>query len=248
MLWQSRSSVLDVIVIDESSEARSVGFKLRLAYVRLVVLALVALVLTCLTALLVVLTASRLDSPIAPEAEEVALARIAALEDSLQVQHLYLERLRTVLLGVPEGGVGSPAQPTVTVVRSSGPQVPSFPIQPPVRGIVTRGFAADAHPGVDVAGTLQSSVMAVLPGVVQVAEWTHNGGYTVIVRHPAGYASVYKHLKSMLVRQGQQVLAREPVGLLGSTGTTSTAPHLHFELWHDLAPVNPAYYIAGWSP
>lgn len=239
--------MLDVIVIDESSEARSVGFKLKLGLFRLAVVAMVAVIIICIASLLVVFSATRLHPDRVVGAEEVALTRIAALEDSLRVQHRYLEQLRTVLLGLPEGG-SSPAPSTGVVIRASGPVQAEFPVQPPVRGILTRRFETDTHPGVDVAGTLQSSVLAILPGVVQLAEWTHNGGHTVLIRHPSGFSSVYKHLKGVLVREGQRVSARDPIGLLGSTGRTSTAPHLHFELWHDLVPVNPVHYIAGWSP
>jgi len=246
MLWRSGSSALDVIVVDESSEARSVRFKLKTNYFRLVVVATAALLLTCVASLLVMLSATKLQPGIAPESGDLALTRISALEDSLRVQHQYLERLRTILLGLPEGE--APPASVVSVIRYPPPSESGFPVQPPVRGILTRMFNSEAHFGVDVAGTLQSSVTTVLPGVVQLAEWTHSGGYTVLVRHPGGYSSVYKHLSTLLVRKGQVLRTRDPVGLLGSTGMTSTAPHLHFELWHELVPVNPAYYIAGWSP
>lgn len=246
MLWQSRSAALDIIVMDESPEARSVGFKLNLGLFRLVVVTGSALFLTCIATLGVVLSASRLDPSLAPGAEEGTVGRIVALEDSLRLQQGYLEQLRSLLLGLPEGDILTPAASPSPRVSRLGNAV--FPVQPPVRGILTREFVAQSHIGVDVAGTLQSSVQTVLPGVVQLAGWTHDGGHTVIVRHPDGFSSVYKHLNRILVREGQQVSAREPIGLLGSTGVTSTAPHLHFELWHDLTPVNPVHYIAGWSP
>ena len=40
-----------------------------------------------------------------------------------------------------------------------------------------------------------------------------------------------------------KVKAGTPIALVGNTGTLSTAPHLHFELWHKGEAINPAQYI-----
>jgi murein DD-endopeptidase MepM/ murein hydrolase activator NlpD len=55
--------------------------------------------------------------------------------------------------------------------------------------------------------------------------------------------SVYKHNSSLLKKEGETVKAGEAIALVGSSGENSTGPHLHFELWHNGNPVNPADYI-----
>jgi lipoprotein NlpD len=43
---------------------------------------------------------------------------------------------------------------------------------------------------------------------------------------------------------GSFVRSGEAVAIIGNTGTLSSGPHLHFELWHKGIPVNPAEYIS----
>jgi murein DD-endopeptidase MepM/ murein hydrolase activator NlpD len=39
------------------------------------------------------------------------------------------------------------------------------------------------------------------------------------------------------------VFAGEAIAVIGNTGINSSGTHLHFELWYDGSPVNPADYI-----
>jgi murein DD-endopeptidase MepM/ murein hydrolase activator NlpD len=56
-------------------------------------------------------------------------------------------------------------------------------------------------------------------------------GNSVEIEHSNEFSSRYGHLKrgSILVEQGQQVVAGERIGAIGSSGS-SDGPHLHFEL------------------
>lgn len=113
---------------------------------------------------------------------------------------------------------------------------------------ITTYFGYDAwrngmHRGIDIgnAGIANANVYAAQEGTVIVASNTcsHNFGknYTccasygnyIIVKHPNGYATLYAHLGSLNVSQGQYVSQGQVIGHVGTTGW-STGYHLHFEV------------------
>jgi len=77
----------------------------------------------------------------------------------------------------------------------------------------------------------------------------YNGyGRHVVIRHGFGYETLYAHLSATSVRVGDQVKRGQVIGLVGSTGT-STSPHLHYEVHKNGEKVNPAhYYFNDLSP
>ena len=58
-----------------------------------------------------------------------------------------------------------------------------------------------------------------------------NGGYGnyVVIKHTNGVQTLYGHLDSILVDQGQTVSKGQNIARSGNTGQ-STGPHLHFEV------------------
>jgi murein DD-endopeptidase MepM/ murein hydrolase activator NlpD len=75
--------------------------------------------------------------------------------------------------------------------------------------------------------------------VVLFAGWTYDDGNMLIIAHGGGYATVYKHLQTLLKSTLNSVKRGEPIALLGSSGRTSMGPHLHFEVWHNGVPEDP---------
>jgi Membrane proteins related to metalloendopeptidases len=114
----------------------------------------------------------------------------------------------------------------------------------PTRGIVTSAFNEDIrHLGIDIAATPGESVSSVLDGTVILSTYTAETGNVIMVQHSQDFLSVYKHCSRLLKKEGEQVKAGEFIALVGNTGTLTTGPHLHFELWHRGRAVNPASYI-----
>lgn len=122
--------------------------------------------------------------------------------------------------------------------------LPSFPAILPMEGYVSRGFNPEIrHYGLDMVGKKGATVNAAADGYVVFAEYTIDDGYMIIVTHTNGFLTVYKHLETILASQHQWLKRGEPIGIVGNTGRLSYGPHLHFEIWKDNSPVNPALYL-----
>ncbi|MDR3143005.1 MAG: M23 family metallopeptidase [Tannerellaceae bacterium] len=114
----------------------------------------------------------------------------------------------------------------------------------PVNGIVSARYEADIrHYGVDVVAAPKESVLATLDGTIIFTGFDPQFGNVIQLQHKNGFISIYKHNELLLKKMGDQVTAGEAIALVGNTGSLSTGPHLHFELWHKGSPVNPEDYI-----
>ncbi|MCK6549216.1 M23 family metallopeptidase [Myxococcota bacterium] len=94
------------------------------------------------------------------------------------------------------------------------------------------------HAGVDLGGDPGAPVHAAGPGRVVHAGWLGGHGRAVIVQHAGGYSTTYAHLKQVLTSLGAEVDTDDAIGLVGNSGR-STGPHLHFEVRHGGAPLDP---------
>ena len=83
------------------------------------------------------------------------------------------------------------------------------------------------HNGVDLPGDTGTPVVATRSGVVTTAVFHKTCGNHIWINHGDGYKSVYMHLDTMIVSEGDYVVAGQQIGTLGNTGG-STGPHLHF--------------------
>jgi murein DD-endopeptidase MepM/ murein hydrolase activator NlpD len=94
------------------------------------------------------------------------------------------------------------------------------------------------HHGLDMAGWWKTPIYA--PGNGTVTKAGRNGAYGnfIEIDHGNGFKSRYGHLSKILVKRGQQVTVEQKIGLMGSTGR-STSPHLHYEIWFNGKPINP---------
>jgi murein DD-endopeptidase MepM/ murein hydrolase activator NlpD len=114
----------------------------------------------------------------------------------------------------------------------------------PVNGIITRSFnPMEGHYGIDLVAAPNEVVKAALDGTVTMSTWTLETGYVIQIQHDHELISVYKHNATLFKSEGQKVVAGDAIAIVGNSGELTTGPHLHFELWHDRVPLNPADYI-----
>jgi murein DD-endopeptidase MepM/ murein hydrolase activator NlpD len=144
---------------------------------------------------------------------------------------------------VAESGEGP--QPVKFGPSSSGAALEQLYLVAPVRGQISNGFRQDkGHYGTDLMAPKNTPIKAVLDGTVIQSDWTLEAGRTIAIQHSNNVVSYYKHNSSLLKKVGDSVKAGEAIAIIGNTGTLSSGPHLHFELWFDGKPVDPADYVS----
>ena len=138
---------------------------------------------------------------------------------------------------------------------SSNIKVSSAGFLKPISGRITSPFGWRTHPifnsrtfhsGVDIAGPNKGSIRASNSGKVIYSGWYGGYGKVVILDHGIvngkPTSTLYAHMSSIRVGQGQFVNKGEVVGYEGTTGY-STGPHVHFEVRINGKPNNPLNYI-----
>lgn len=116
------------------------------------------------------------------------------------------------------------------------------PFRQMVNSAVEAGFADDrtyvyggkpvdrqTHLGFDLASTRNAPILAANRGVVVHAAYLGIYGNCVIVDHGMGLQSLYAHLSSIGVQDGQAVEMNEELGRSGQTGLAG-GDHLHFTM------------------
>ena len=115
---------------------------------------------------------------------------------------------------------------------------------PPITGSISLSFDPEKnHLGVDINAPPNTAIKAIMSGYIIFSGWTLETGNTIGIQHDQNLISFYKHNSSLLKQAGTFVQAGEAVAIIGNTGTLSSGPHLHFELWQAGKPVDPTNYI-----
>jgi len=102
------------------------------------------------------------------------------------------------------------------------------------------------HLGFDLASTAAAPVRAANRGRVLHAGWLGIYGNCVILDHGMGLQSLYAHLSSIGVSEGQVVESEAELGRSGSTGLAG-GDHLHFTMLlggHAITPID--WWSAQW--
>ena len=121
----------------------------------------------------------------------------------------------------------------------------------PARGFITREFnegqvsrGIRPHPGLDIAGPEGAPILAAGDAVVSRLGTDPFLGNFVEIQHGMGYVTVYGHCQRVAVARGAQVRRGQVIAYMGDTGEAS-APHLHFEIWHNGMAVDPRQFLQG---
>ncbi len=126
----------------------------------------------------------------------------------------------------------------------------SMPTCMPTDGFISQEFRQDyifperSHLGIDIAGKTGIPIRAAAAGRVTFSGWTTHFGRCIIIAHRHGYMTFYGHNLVNLKSVQDEVRRGEPIALLGTSGTSS-APHLHFEIWKDGMAVDPLEFVQG---
>ncbi len=140
--------------------------------------------------------------------------------------------------------------------RENGESAKRGLIRTPVEGARrSSGFGMRFHPilgysrmhqGIDFAAPSGTPVLASAAGKVVMAGWSGGYGNVIALQHGRNMVTRYAHLSRISVKVGDTVAQGQRIGAVGSTGL-STGPHLHYEVWVDGKPVNPAEarYLSG---
>lgn len=125
----------------------------------------------------------------------------------------------------------------------------------PIQGRITSPFGWRTHPifnsksfhsGVDIGGPNLGAIKASNSGKVIYSGWYGGYGKVVILEHGIvngkPMTTLYAHMNSIAVSNGQRVAKGQTIGYEGTTGY-STGPHCHFEVRVNGQPNNPLNYI-----
>jgi len=124
-------------------------------------------------------------------------------------------------------------------------------IRPVSTGRLTSGFGLRRNPithrhefhyGQDISVRSGTPVCATADGKVIAARWDGNLGLYVKIDHGKGIHTLYGHLRTIGVDEGQRVKRGEKIGESGNTGR-STNPHLHYEVRLYNQRQNPVNYF-----
>jgi len=106
--------------------------------------------------------------------------------------------------------------------------------------------ASTNHKGVDIGGVgYSTNVLATKAGIVTISERSSSYGNYVVIQHGPGNTTLYAHMSSRAVKEGDVVTQGQVIGVTGSTGISS-GPHLHYEITEGGSRLNPTTYLPGW--
>ncbi len=94
------------------------------------------------------------------------------------------------------------------------------------------------HAAIDIAQNIGAPVGASMDGRVSATGFNPVYGNYIIINHDGGYQTMYAHLNTIGIKQGDKIQQKQLIGTVGTTGY-STGPHLHFAIFKNGRAMNP---------
>jgi len=98
------------------------------------------------------------------------------------------------------------------------------------------------HAGMDFSAPTGTEIHATAKGRAIKVSYSSGGyGNRIIIDHGYGYQTLYAHMSSFAIKEGEEVHRGQVIGYVGNTGK-SVGPHLHYEVHKNGEKVNPVYF------
>ncbi len=121
------------------------------------------------------------------------------------------------------------------LMPAEGPVLTSFGLRRYVNG-----EDYGEHRGQDIAAGQGEPVRASNSGTVTLVREDYRlHGKTIVLDHGQGISTIYMHLSSIAVREGDTVGRGAVIGRVGATGV-ATGPHLHWGIYVHGEPISPS--------
>jgi murein DD-endopeptidase MepM/ murein hydrolase activator NlpD len=112
---------------------------------------------------------------------------------------------------------------------------------------IFNGQPRQPHSGADFLSPAGTSIAAPAEGQVVLSRALYFTGNTVVIDHGQGLFSLFAHLSTIGVHEGESVAAGAAIGKVGATGRV-TGPHLHWAVRLGGARVDPLSLLAVLGP
>ncbi len=99
------------------------------------------------------------------------------------------------------------------------------------------------HSGVDFGWEPGVDILASAKGIVVFVGELGIRGNTTIINHGWGIYTLYAHQADVFVAVGDIVEPGQLIGHIGKTGSSSSGPHLHWEVWAGGVQVEPLDWL-----
>lgn len=124
---------------------------------------------------------------------------------------------------------------------------------PVERGVITDRFGVHEHAvlknievrnnGIDISTAKGAAARSVFAGEVSRVFMVSGGNAAVIIRH-GKYLTVYSNLINVLVKSGDKVTIKQPLGTIGTDLDDDSKTVLKFQIWRENEKLNPEDWIS----